>query len=69
MELKLSDKVKAAVEVDGQTIINADNSVVYESIGDEEAYIYIKSTTSDDNQFFREVKIRFLKKDVEMIQQ
>ena len=65
MELKLSDKVKAAVEVNGQAVINVDNSVVYESIGDEEAYIYIKSTTGDN----KEIKIRFLKKDVEMIQQ
>jgi hypothetical protein len=69
MELNLVKNVFAAVEVDGQVVINADNSVVYESVGDEEAYIYIKSATSDDNQFFREVKIRFLKKDVEVIQQ
>jgi hypothetical protein len=58
MELKLSDKVKAAVEVDGQIVINIENSEVYENIGKEEAFLYIKSTI--DN---KQIKIRFLKKE------
>lgn len=54
-ELKLQDKVKAAVEVNGEIIINMDNSLVYENIGNEEAFFYIKSNDG------KEVKIRFLK--------
>ena len=56
MELKINDNVKAVVEVDGQIIINMDNSVVYESIEDKEAFIYIKSKETGKN-----IKIRFLK--------
>jgi hypothetical protein len=58
MELKLQPNVKAAVELDGQIIINIDNSVVYENIGKEEAFLYIKTLTEDPN---KEIKIRFLK--------
>lgn len=54
-ELKLQDKVKAAVEVNGEIIINMDNSLVYENIGNEEAFFYIKSNDG------KEVKIRFMK--------
>lgn len=57
MELKIADKVKAAVEIDNQLIVGLDNSVVFENIGDNEAFIFIKSTV--DN---KEIKIRFLKK-------
>jgi len=60
MELKLNEKVQAAVEVDGQIIINMENSQVYESIDKEEAFIYIKSII--DPSTTKEVKIRFLKK-------
>jgi hypothetical protein len=56
MELKLQDKIKAAVEVDGQVVINMENSLVYESIENEEAFIYIKSKEGS-----KEIKIRFLK--------
>jgi|GEM_PF-3465557 hypothetical protein len=54
-ELKLQDKVKAAVEINGEVIINMDNSLVYENIGNEEAFFYIKSNDG------KEVKIRFMK--------
>lgn len=57
MELKLADKVKAAVELNGELIINMDNSSVYESIEKEEMFLYIKSTDG------KEIKIRFLKKE------
>ncbi len=59
MELKLNEKVKAAVEVNKQVIINMDNSVVYESVeeGNSEAFIYIRSLDGSN-----EIKIRFLKK-------
>lgn len=56
MELKLQPDIKAAVEIDGQPIINLENSVVYENIGKEEAFLYIKSII--DN---KEIKIKFLK--------
>ena len=56
MELKLQDKIRAAVEVDGQIVINIENSVVYESIEDKEAYLYIKAVDGT-----KEIKIRFLK--------
>lgn len=57
MELKLADKIKAAVEVDGIIIIKTENSQVFESIEKEEAFFYIKST----NEPGREIKIRFSK--------
>jgi hypothetical protein len=58
MELKINDKIKAAVELDGEVIINMENSSVYESIGKEEAFIYIKS-----KETAKEIKVRFLKKE------
>jgi len=58
MELKINDKIKAAVELDGEVIINMENSSVYESVGKEEAFIYIKSKETG-----KEIKIRFLKKE------
>jgi len=59
MELKLADKINAAVQIGDETIINMENSVVYESIeNDKEAFIYIKSADGT-----KEVKIRFLKKE------
>jgi len=57
MEVKLSDKIVAAVEINGELLINFDNCLVYENIGTEDAFLYIKSVS--DN---KEVKIRFLKK-------
>ena len=56
-ELKLQDKVKAAVEVNGEVIINMENSQVFENIGAEEAFFYIKSNDG------KEIKIRFSKKE------
>ena len=55
MELKIAEKVKAAVEIDGMPIINMDNSLVYENINDKEMFLYIK------NMEGKEVKIRFTK--------
>lgn len=57
MELKLADKIKAAVEVDGAVIIKMENSQVFESIEREEAFFYIKST----DETGKEIKIRFSK--------
>jgi hypothetical protein len=57
MELKLEPTVKAAVELNGEVIINMENSLVYENIGDTEMFLYIKSTDG------KEIKIRFLKKE------
>jgi len=56
MEVKLQEKIKAAVEIDGQLVVNFDNSMVYENIDKEEAFLYIKTI---DNT--KEIKIRFLK--------
>lgn len=56
MELKLQPNIKAAVEIDGVLTIDFNNSVVYETIENEEAFFYIK--TPDDS---KQVKIRFVK--------
>lgn len=56
-ELKLQEKVKAAVTVNGEAIINMENSQVFENISNEEAFFYIKSNDG------KEIKIRFLKKE------
>lgn len=55
-ELKLQEKVKAAVEVNSEVIINMENSQVFENIGNEEAFLFIKSNDG------KEIKIRFAKK-------
>ena len=66
MELKLNEKIKAAVEVNGEVIINMENSQVYETIEKDEAFIYVKSillpdpSTGESKEI--EVKVRFLKK-------
>lgn len=57
MELKIAEKIKAAVELNGEVIINMENSSVYENIGTEEMFLYIKSTDG------KEIKIRFMKKE------
>ena len=57
-ELKLQDYIKASVMLDGEVIINMENSQVFENIGDTEAFLYIKSTDG------KEIKIRFLKTDI-----
>jgi len=56
MELKLQEKIKAAVEINGEIIVNMENSLVFEHIGKDEAFFYIKSETEG-----KEIKIRFLK--------
>ena len=55
MELKLAEKIKAVVEVNGEIIINMENSQVFENIGNEEALLYIKSNDG------KEIKVRFAK--------
>jgi len=62
MELKLNEKVQAAVEIDGTVIINMENSQVFETIEKEEAFIYISTPPDPSTGDFRSVKIRFLKK-------
>ena len=62
MKLKLADNVKANVEIDDVLVINMENSLVYESIESEEAFIYIKSVSDKPDEPIKEVKIRFLKK-------
>lgn len=62
MKLKLADNVKANVEIDDVLVINMENSLVYESIENEEAFIYIKSVSDKPDEPVKEVKIRFLKK-------
>jgi hypothetical protein len=59
MELKLSDKVAAAIEINNEPFLNFENSVVYENIEKNEAFLYIKSADPSIN---KEAKIRFLKK-------
>ena len=56
MELKLQENIKAAVEVDGEVIINMENSTVYfDNSIDEDMYLYIKSSEG------KEIKIRLAK--------
>lgn len=57
-----NEKVKATVEVDGIEIINMENSIVYETIRKDEAYIYIATNLDPSTGGFRSIKIRFLKK-------
>ena len=56
MELKLNPDIRAAVQINNETIVNLDNSLVYESIDYNEAYIFIRSADG------KEIKIRFVKK-------
>ena len=56
MELKLQPDIKAAVEMDGALQIDFNNSLVYESIENEEAFLFVKSP--DDS---KQIKIRFVK--------
>lgn len=58
MELKIADKILAAVEVNGELVVNFENSVVYENIGEDEAFLYIRSNAPEG----KEVKMRFVKK-------
>jgi hypothetical protein len=62
MEVKQNKKVKASVEVNGQVIINMENSQVFETIEKDEAYIYITNAPDPSTGDFSSVKIRFLKK-------
>jgi hypothetical protein len=55
MELKLQEKIKAAIEIDGNIIINMENSQVFAHIADDQAFFYIKSNDG------KEVKLRFIK--------
>jgi len=56
MELKLQENIKAAVEVDGEVIINMENSTVYfDNSVDEDMYLYIKSSEG------KEIKVRLAK--------
>jgi len=56
MEVKLQEKIKAAVEVDGKPYLNFENSMVYENIEGEEMFLYLKSNIEG-----KEIKIRFIK--------
>ena len=56
MELKLQPEIKAAIDVDGSLIIDFNNSMVYENIENEEAFLFVKSL--DDS---KQIKIRFIK--------
>jgi hypothetical protein len=62
MEVKQNEKVKAAVEINGQVIINMENSQVFETINKEEAFFYISSVPDPSTGEVNSVKIRFLKK-------
>jgi len=57
--MKLEKDIKAAVEIDGQVVISMENSQVFQNIGKEEAFLYIKSTDG------KEVKVRFLKNETD----
>ena len=61
MELKLQEKVKAAVEINGELLINFDNCLVYENINKEEAFFYIKTIPDPSTGICKEIKIRFIK--------
>lgn len=61
MELKLQEKIRAAVEVDGILLISMENSQVFESIDKEEAFFYIVNTLDEPGKPGREIKIRFSK--------
>lgn len=56
MELKLQENIKASVEVNGEVIINRENSTVYfDNSVDEDMYLYIKSSEG------KEIKVRLAK--------
>jgi hypothetical protein len=58
MELKLVKNIMAAIEINSELLVNFENSVVYENIGEEEVFLYIRSNTPEG----KEVKMRFIKK-------
>ena len=61
MELKLKPTIKVAVEMDGASLINLENSNVYASTEGEEIYLYIKNTLDEPGKPGRELKLRFVK--------
>lgn len=56
MKLTFEKDLKVAVEVNGEPFINLEKGVLYQSIGDNEAYLYIKNTDKD-----KEIKIKIIK--------
>ena len=56
MKLNLEKDVKAAVEINNVKFIEADNSVLYQSIENNEIFLYIRS-----NNESKEIKIRITK--------
>jgi hypothetical protein len=53
MELKLQEHIKAAIEIDGQSISNLENSIVYANWEENEGFIQVKTSEG------KEIKIRF----------
>jgi len=56
MKLKFEEDIKVAVEIDGKPFITLEEGILYEYVGDDEAYLYIKNT--DEN---KEIKIKIIK--------
>jgi len=56
MKLKFEEDIKVAVEVDGKPFITSEEGILYQNVGDNEAFLYIKN--AEEN---KEIKIRFAK--------
>lgn len=57
MELRLNEKLRAGIEVDGNALITSNDSTVYELTKDGEVYIFVKNSKGNA------VKIRIVRND------
>lgn len=56
MKLKFEEKIKVAVEVDGKPFISSEEGVLFQHIGDDEAFLYIKNMDET-----KEIKVKITK--------
>jgi len=57
MKLKFEEDIKVAVEVDGKPFISMEEGILFEHVGDNEAFLYIKN--EDES---KQIKIKIEKK-------
>jgi len=58
MQLKLQKDVCASVEINNEIIINAEESLVYENINSDQAFLYIKDKNEN-----KKIKIHIKKRE------
>jgi hypothetical protein len=58
MKLKFEEDLKVAVEIDGKPFITLEEGILYQHIGDDEAFFYIKNSEET-----KEIKIKIIKED------